>query len=293
MASRAEHARALMVSSLRACIAATATVVGASLLDEWVDFRKFDATLGLNRGEEAEDELLWRTTHPPGASSAVCNVRAENERTMELAVRASLTASERPADAFHIVRSDSAVQSGPAGFGAHIVGASPRGSILTYFHGPIYTPILGRLSLLVQMIVGSEDRRAEFDAVQVLADSSLIKGLHGPGLGSNAQGAQINHPPPGVEPNALFVDVFADEAAVGAEAAAELRRLNPDAAPRPFRTRAPGRARLRTVAIVALRDVRDEELLVDYGYTTGSASIPDGDGSAAPLPGWYSAVRRP
>jgi hypothetical protein len=237
---------------------------------------------------------LWRCTH------AACevlpedwrDVQRENEHAMRVACRKHVEEALGPDEGARsfTVHSASSGLGEKSGNGLHLSKSAPRGTLLTLYPGPIYRPLSGRIALMYGSLRGT---LAEFDSVLCLSDSYVIKGIH-KASGVHWHGAAANHPPDGVEPNAMFVTLNLDEDDMGADVAGKLAEQNWYASPpTTFRPR----RRMRTAAIVLLRDAVDEELFVDYGF----ASINSGGGSrddeqleaeesSNQLPSWYHAT---
>ena len=115
----------------------------------------------------------------------------------------------------------------------------------------------------------------------VLSDSYIIDGLPSAEAQANPQssmsGAYANHPPAHVVPNAMFYDVCCDSRDLPAASVSALARATWYAvAPLSF----DGQRYVRTAFLVALRDIEDEEIFIDYKFD------PD-----APTPLWYTPTR--
>ena len=104
----------------------------------------------------------------------------------------------------------------------------------------------------------------------------------GAGGSSSLCGPLCNHPNKGCQPNVMYYPAICDTRSLPSGSADALRRISwYDQPPWTF----DGARRQRTLVLIALRDLEDEELFVDYRYA------PESDGGAA-LPAWYSQVER-
>ena len=90
-------------------------------------------------------------------------------------------------------------------------------------------------------------------------------------------GALANHPPAGVQPNVMYYTCVCDLGSLPAPSAAVLRRISWYDMPALTRD---GRSQ-HVVVLVALRDLADEELFVNYEYEANAD---------AALPSWYHPV---
>ena len=146
-----------------------------------------------------------------------------------------------------------------SGDGAFLQGKVARGTIVTFYPGAVCTPIFGRLKLLFRSLTSSY--------VVQLPDSYMIDGSPSRATADGAAGTSClcgplcNHPPPCTTPNVMFYAAVCDSDALPAASADALRRISwYDAPPLTYDAR-----RLqRTMVMVALRDLADEELFVDY-----------------------------
>ena len=118
----------------------------------------------------------------------------------------------------------------------------------------------------------------------VMHDSYLIDGQPSGGTKSEEGaswllcGAFANHPCCGEQPNAMFYPIACDADDLPAASVDALRQIS-------WRDTTPLTSEghmLRVVAVVALRDLQDEELFVDYRYDVASDSLPP----------WYHHVER-
>ena len=82
---------------------------------------------------------------------------------------------------------------------------------------------------------------------------------------------RANHPPGGVAPNAMFYDLCCDSRDLPAASASALARIAWYAvAPLSF----DGQRHVRIAFLVALRDIEDEEIFIDYQFDPNAASLP-------------------
>lgn len=205
-----------------------------------------------------------------------------------------------------------------SGCGAFISGNCRRGELLTFYCGALHSPVTGRIELLARSMWnrdrGSEHvlcltdsyivdgspgifhggKRSENSVPEVGSSTAGLSRLHGEVAHSDdvawrskvltargamwdsgSLGALLNHPPPEVRPNAMFLTVLVDASGLDADLKAELQRIN-------WYHRVPwtfdGDRYIRTAFLIALRDVSDEELFVDYDFQEGAE------------PAWYQAV---
>ena len=88
---------------------------------------------------------------------------------------------------------------------------------------------------------------------------------------SSMCGAFVNHPPAHIAPNAMFYDVCCDSRDLPAASASALARIAWYAvAPLSF----DGQRHVRIAFLVALRDIEDEEIFIDYQFDPNAASLP-------------------
>eukprot|EP00966_Prymnesium_polylepis_P252499 5837638-Prymnesium_polylepis.1 len=239
-------------------VAACSAWVAARVVEEQIPFEVIDRRLGIDRSYE--ERAFWSSTHASGAAQPlqVADVRSDNVAMSRTCAAGALAeVSDSALGGFRISSAPSLLQD--AGDGAHLSGSAPRGSVVAFYHGIVYGPIIGRFKLACS---GSEYALA-------MVDSYLIDGLT-TGSGSSL-GPLINHPPPGTGPNVMFYPVCCDADALPASSAAALHRISwYDSPPLTF----DGRRHVRTTLIVALRDLEDEELLVDYVRTRQHTRAP-------------------
>ena len=287
----------------RAATAAAATAsagaayLGARVLEEQVPFERIDHRLGIDRA--FEERAFWSSTHAEGAQMPcdIPTMRAANVVTACARLAAALVVDAMPS--FRLLSAPSGLPN--AGDGAHVTGFAARGSVVAFYHGPVYTPIIGRMKLLF----GSSEY------VLAMHDSYMIDGLTS-GTGSSL-GPLTNHPPLDTTPNVMFYPVCCDTASLPVESASALREIC-------WYERPPltfdGQRYVRTTLLIALRDIEDEEILVDYVRTpkqtprsTASGAHPSSRALAtdpqtlnpwclqryepgAHTPEWYSPVSR-
>jgi hypothetical protein len=216
---------------------------------------------------------FWRSTNAQGALAPASNAQllAQNKvKSQSLVVDALAAAAAEHRDCSDAGFSVSGRQSqcDGAGRGAFIEGSAPRGSVVCFYHGPVYQPLSGQLRMVW--------RNGEYTLC--LSDGYLIDGMPTDGSISSLCGPLCNHPLPGTNPNVMYYSVVCNAYELPFESAAALERTSwyPQA-PMTF----DGRRFARTVVIVALRDLKDEELFVDYAY-----------GGGHDKPDWYTAVPR-
>jgi len=264
-------------------VRAAAAGVGYSvvrILEETLPLERIDHAAGITR--EYEERAVWFATHAIGTDcpTPLPAVRAANvlslQRGIADALEAALDRRRTPADepaAFTCTRMPSSVDGG--GDGCYVRGKVARGSVVSFYQGRVYAPIIGRLKLAF----------AFPEYVIQLSDSYMIDGINPGGTvdgkdgTSSMCGALCNHPPAGVTPNAMFYPMVVDCGTLPEASAAALRRISwYDAMPLTFDS-----TQLQhTVVLVALRDIEDEEVFVDYRFTNAA---PD-------LPHWYTRVPR-
>lgn len=112
-------------------------------------------------------------------------------------------------------------------------------------------------------------------ASRQILTTALQREGRGPGTRSEENraymvGQIVNHPPAGMQPNVAVapLDLWEEDESLWREIAA----VN-------FRPSAPGQPRVQTAALVALRELCDEELLLDYKLQL-----------QGPLEPWYTPV---
>jgi hypothetical protein len=159
-----------------------------------------------------------------------------------------------------------------AGNGAFISGRARKGQLLTFYKGPVYSPLTGRLVLFLEHLSGFESK----GYIYCRDDGYLVKGVT-TGRNSVDQGPMLNHPPIGVQPNAMFFSITLDARHLEDATAEVLHSISWYAVrPKSFSTE----SAVRVVGLIALRDVEHEELFVDYGFSTDT-----------PHPDWYAPVK--
>ncbi|CAK0874029.1 unnamed protein product [Prorocentrum cordatum] len=174
--------------------------------------------------------------------------------------------------------------------GAFIRGSCRRGELLSLYQGPIHAPVTGRVLVWLQNLFAGQNSS---EYMLCLTDSYMIDGdaarrstariIGGSSAGlvdKCVSGALFNHPPSHVVPNAMFVSVTVDTAQYSDLLKAELNDVN-------WYARQPwtfdGRRYVRTAALIALCDVCNEELFVDYGFPS------DAEGEfTTRRPAWYA-----
>ena len=225
---------------------------------------------------EYEDKQVWRAMHP---SDALCpehkTVRVENATRIARLVAPALLDCVSQAQPFTVVRALSSVPN--SGDGAHVSGKVRKGGVVTFYQGPIYSPITGYMKLVLKRVISAYRLRTD--------DMYIADGADSGGTADGADGSSLmcgslcNHPPKGTAPNVLFCSTSCDTDALPDGSAALLRRISwYDATPFTFL----GPRMQRTIIVIALRDLEDEELFVDYGFRS-----PEPD-----LPSWYHPVPR-
>lgn len=290
--------------AVRSVLAASTGLLGAAVsvrfIEEIVPFERVDHLIGITRA--SEETIFWRATHSPTeAVPDLHELRAENKIAIRSSVARALSYAAAdslgmPREATRYAKSTdgqderlprveeeetfvvSKRQStiADSGDGAHLSGRVSRGEVVTFYHGSVHSPIVGRVWLALA------SWRSEY--VLMLHDSYLLAGSpaggtsHGRGGSSWLAGPLANHPPAGVPPNAMLYSATLDASELPAASAEALGRIS-EYAWRPLLYN--GRRTRRCVALVALRDLEDEEILVDYAFD------PDG----ADLPPWYHPVR--
>ena len=266
---------------------AAASVAGYGVLrivEELLPFEAFDNALGITR--EYEERQLWRAMHTTDAQqcpSELSAVRLDNSASIKSGVAYALseTAYDRhraPDDSpaqFTVRKQPSSVPH--SGDGCHLKGKCARGTVVSFYQGPVYTPITGRIKCTFVATFS--------DYVIQLADSYVVDGINPGGTAEGADGtsslcgALCNHPPAGMQPNVMFYPTLCDCDTLPAASVEALRRISwYDSTPLTF----DGTRMQRTIALVALRDLEDEELYVDYRFTNATPDLPD----------WYSHVER-
>jgi hypothetical protein len=153
-----------------------------------------------------------------------------------------------------------------AGNGGFIRGRALRGEIVCFYHGPLYHPLSGRLRLMA--------RNSEY--LLCRPDGYIVDGRPTDGTVSSLCGPLCNHPPAGMQPNVMFYAITLDARSLPADSASALKTIS--WYDQGVFTFDPKRY-ARTVVMVALRDIEDEELLVDYAYNPHVNS-----------PAWYMKV---
>ena len=258
---------------------AAATYLAIRVAEEQMPFRRIDLALG-TRGLADEEIRFWRATNPIGGAlpSAERMILQENEASShqglavalaDTAVELGLSSHQGAGPAFRVFAQASQVPG--SGLGAHVVGHAPRGCVLCFYQGPIYAPWTGRLALMM-----GSGRTSEYKLV--LSDSYIADGQPSRTMMASMCAPRANHPPADVTPNAMFYTACCDADALPAPSAAALRRASWYAsAPLTF----DGARRVRVTFAVALRDLDDEEIYVDYRYD-----------SDAPTPEWYTPMVR-
>lgn len=190
---------------------------------------------------------------------------------------------------------DSAVRG--AGRGVYISGTASRGSLVTLYPGVSYLP-----SQVRQLGVssGNDYWISRFDGViidgaaQVELEVSLDVAREQELVHPLALGHLINHPPEAEKANCLqfMLDVDIRKLPDGArelvpnanfgEEGSMLERIENQA----YRQRVPGSARFvsktkdmrrvrRTLALVAMRDITDEEVFMNYRFNPDTPGVPD------------------
>ena len=251
---------------------AAATCLAIRVAEEQLPFRRMDHALVL-----ADEEDFWHATNPiGGALPSAERILQENEARShrglaaalaDTAVELGLSSHQGAAPAFRVFSQPS--QAPSSGLGAYVAGHAPRGCVLCFYQGPIYAPLTGRLALMTGSGVTSEYKL-------VLSDSYISDGQPSSTMVASMCAPRANHPPAAVTPNAMFYTACCDADALPAPSAAALRRASWYAsAPLTF----DGARRVRVTFAVALRDLEDEEIFVDYKFD------PD-----APTPEWYTPV---
>ena len=218
---------------------------------------------------------FWYLSHAESeALPCAATLSAQNDtRAVGLATRAlTLAASQKRArdETFSILEAHSSLCG--AGNGAFISGRASKGQLLTFYKGPVYSPLTGRLLLFLKHLSGFESN----GYIYCRDDGYLVKGLT-TGRTSADQGPMLNHPPSGVQPNAMFFSITLDTRQLEETAAEVLHSISWYAVrPKTFATE----SSIRVVGLIALRDVEHEELFVDYGFSSNTKH-----------PDWYAAVK--
>jgi len=258
-------------------VACTAAYYMVRVCEE--SFTALDDAMGI--ADARMGTAYWRSTHPGEALPAMGTVRRDNQSSIRTSLESALAAAAADLDApgaaptHRVTKAASSVTN--SGDGAYLQGKVPRGSIATFYPGPVCSPIVGRIKLLFRSLTSSY--------VVQMPDSYMIDGspagatADGKGGTSCLCGPLCNHPPPGTRPNVMFFAALCDTDSLPAASADALRRISwYDAPPLTY----DGRRLQRTMVLVALRDLEDEELFVDYQF----------DPLRPDLPHWYHPVRR-
>jgi len=250
----------------------TAFYYGTRYVEERIPFEKIDFALGISRSHEERE--AWTAMNTSGAAmpADLDDVRKQNKSSVAAEIATALGDQNRE---FRVTKRRSSVAN--SGDGAHVSGKVARGAVVTFYHGPVYSPIVGRIKLLLRSTM------SEYS--MMLNDTYMIDGLtsgataHGADGSSSKAGPLCNHCPEGTRPNAMFFPAVCDTDSLPAASADALRRISwYDTPPLTF----DGARYQRTMVLVALRDVQDEELFVDYRYDLNDES----------LPRWYVPVQR-
>lgn len=186
--------------------------------------------------------------------------------------------------AFNIEVQESEVDDVVAGKGCFISGSASRGSMLTFYHGVVYPPLIGRVALLIRemaTIVKSEHVLCINDSYLLDGTVSQLNGTLSSRCSSAACGQICNHPTKGMQPNAMFYFARCDTNDYPADSVDALDRIvSRFMAPLTFNAR----RCMHIAALVALRDIADgEEIFVDYMFN-------DDHGGGKEMPAWYHAV---
>jgi len=251
--------------------ALTVGYVAARVSEEQLPLEDFGA------GSRAyEDQQVWRALN---AADAICPahkaVRAENATGISGLIAPALLACVSHAQPFTVIRAPSNVPN--SGDGAHVSGKVPKGGVVTFYQGPVYAPVTGYIKLVLRRVISSY--RIQGDDLYIIDGEDSGATTDGADGSSLMCGALCNHPPKGTTPNVLFCSTACNADVLPAASAALLRRISwYDTAPATFL----GSRVQRTVVVIALRDLEDEELFVDYGFRSAE---PD-------LPAWYHPVPR-
>jgi len=256
--------------------------LAAKVLEEQIPFAAIDDALGITRA--CEHREAWQATHEPGATfpAHLADLRAENQSIIsrQVAVGLAQAAASRYRTAgdevatFTVHKRPS--QLANSGDGAHVQGRVARGTVATFYHGTVYGPIAGRIKALLL--------HPTSEYMMVMDDSYVIDGSPEGGTAGGADGTSslcgplCNHPPKGHRPNVMFFPMRCDVDSLPEASTEALGRISRyDAAPLTTTRRYH-----HVVALIALRDIEDEELFADYRYDVQSDSLPP----------WYHRVER-
>lgn len=249
---------------------------------------------------------LQSPTAAPLAGDAVL-ARQEERRGAASSKRGAAHETRRHAhpDGFALVIQRSSILHDDAGYGVFVDGTARAGQLLALYGGLVVAPpelsaqVVEHNDHMVSfysgwVIDGREwfRRGAKFDArlagvidaglappVSLLATLRYRNPL---GIGS-----LVNHPPRDVQPNAVFCELEIDAKALEPQVAALLPNdaLPPSNLMSRFVWHEADGGKLRTVALVALREIRDGELFLNYRLNPALAAPdwywqPDPDGAA-------------
>lgn len=226
----------------------TAFYYGTRYVEERIPFEKIDFALGISRSHEERE--AWTAMNTSGAAmpADLDDVRKQNKSSVAAEIATALGDQNRE---FRVTKRRSSVAN--SGDGAHVSGKVARGAVVTFYHGPVYSPIVGRIKLLLRSTM------SEYS--MMLNDTYMIDGLtsgataHGADGSSSKAGPLCNHCPEGTRPNAMFFPAVCDTDSLPAASADALRRISwYDTPPLTF----DGARYQRTMVLVALRDVQDE-----------------------------------
>ena len=131
------------VSGAAACVSAYYIT---RVCEERAPFEKIDDAFGAGRARE--EHACWRATNPPGATrpEPLAAVRASNKACIRRGVSDALAEVVAGRSAFAVTKQVSSVPA--SGDGARLRGCVARGGIVTFYHGPVYTPIIGRIKIM-------------------------------------------------------------------------------------------------------------------------------------------------
>ena len=220
-------------------------------------------------------EAYWMSFNPPNVSppldtselNSQCSKRASVVAAaalekLSVAAEASRVSSILPLPLpFNVEKRPSGIPG--AGDGAFLTGKATRGEVVSFYCGEVHAPITGRVRLLFQAF-GSRisGHEAGLSYTFCLPSDFLILGDPS-GKSSSTMGPLLNHPSDGAEPNCVFYRATLDRDQLSSGAEEELSSIAWASKPR-----VGARKRQQEVLLViALRDLSDEELFVDYAYS--------------------------
>ena len=150
-----------------------------------------------------------------------------------------------------------------AGDGAFLTGKASRGDVVSFYCGEVHAPITGRIRLLFQAFGSSmTGHAAGLSYTFCLPSDFLILGDPS-AKSSSTMGPLLNHPYGGAEPNCVFYGATIDRDQLSSGAEEQLGSISWASKPRVGAKK----RQQEVLLVIALRDLNDEELFVDYAYS--------------------------